>query len=186
MDMSKKRLFVLAISALSILISSASSAGNIDVSRILKNKDSISVYVSGFADQTAGGQISADEFKKSFEAALLKRKSIKFEMAKNPDASGVEISGTIKKYQYLVNDPVTTFASPTGLLLDAATTENYVTMETEFQVIETRTRQILWKDTISSFLKRRMTQSESVPLIYDKLSRTFLWKCFGKGKSNPL
>ena len=178
--MLKKRLIVLAVSALFILISSVSNAGSIDVSRILKNKDSISVHVSGFADDTGGTRISANDFKQSFEAALLKRKSIKFEIAKNHEASDIEISGTIKKYQYLASDPVTTFASPTGLLLDAMTTENYVTMETEFQVVETRTRQTIWKDRVSAFLKRKMTKDESVPLIYDKLSRTFLWKCFGK------
>ena len=175
-----KNKIVLAVSVLFILTSSVSGAGSIDVSRILKNKDSMSVYLAVFSDETGGTQISANDFKKAFESALRMRKAVKFEITKIPDASDIQISGTIKKYQYLASDPVTTFASPTGLLLDAMTTENYVTMETEFQVVETRTRQTIWKDRVSAFLKRKMTKDESVPLIYDKLSRTFLWKCFGK------
>ncbi len=60
------------------------------------------------------------------------------------------------------------------------TTENYVEMEVKFTVIDTKKNEVIWQDMVSSFIKRKMTVAESIPLIYDKVSRDFLWKCFGR------
>lgn len=168
--------------ALFFLSASSAATDEIDMSRAAKNKEAISVFVEGFINESGKSEVSAEDFKKYFEDALLKRKAVKFKIAKNPDSSDFRISGTIKKYQYLKEDPITTYASPSGLILDAVTTENYVAMDVEFTVSDTKNGKIIWKDRASAFIKKKMTPEESVPLIYDKVARTFLWKCFGKSK----
>ena len=52
----------------------------------------------------------------------------------------------------------------------------------EFTVTDTRTGAVLWKDSASGYMKKVMTPEESIPLIYDKVSRVFVSKCFGKPK----
>lgn len=152
------------------------------LSDLAKSKKPIKVFVKEFANESGQVQISPKDFRKSLEDALLRRRVVKFEIAKSPDAGDIQISGTIKKYQYLKSDPVTTYMSPTGFVLDAMTTENYAAMDVEFVVMDATFNKTLWKETISTFVKKKMTEGESVPLICDKVARTFLWKCFGKPK----
>jgi hypothetical protein len=143
----------------------------------------IKVFVTGFSDESGQAGIRPEDFKKEFEKALLNRKSVIFEIAATPAESDVQISGVIKSYQYLEKDPLRPSPSTATLILDAVTTENFVEMFAEFTVVDTRTGAAVWKDTVSTFIKRMMTPAESIPLIYEKLSRVFLWKSFGKGKN---
>jgi hypothetical protein len=53
-------------------------------------------------------------------------------------------------------------------------------MEAEFDIVDTKTGKTVWKDTISAYKEKMMTPSESIPIIYEKISRTFLWRSFGK------
>jgi hypothetical protein len=122
------------------------------------------------------------DFKKAFEQALLNRKSVIFAIAKTPAESDVQISGVIKKYIYSEKDPIKPSASAATLILDAATTENFVEMEADFKVVDTKSGDTVWEDKVSTYIKKMMTPGESVPLIYEKLSRNFLAKSFGKPK----
>ena len=137
-----------------------------------------------FANESGQNQIIPEDFKKSIENALLNRKSVKFEIVETPEASDLQISGVIKKYTYMERGPMKTGFGLGGMLLDVAATatQNYVEMQAEFTVTDSKTNKILWKDTIGSFLKKLMTAQESVPLVCDKVSRDFLWKCFGNPK----
>ena len=143
----------------------------------------IKVFVNGFSNESGQAEIRPEDFKTEFENALLNRKSVIFEIAAAPAESDVQISGVIKSYQYLEKDPLRPSPSTATLILDAVTTENFVEMFAEFTVVDTRTGETVWKDTVSTFIKRMMTPAESIPLIYEKLSRVFLWKSFGKGKN---
>jgi hypothetical protein len=176
-----KRYAVVLMCACSIMAYSLCLAREEDLSGLAQKKKPLAVSLAGFADQSGQAGINAAEFKKAFETALVKRGGGRsFRLAESPDASDVQIAATIKKYQYLEKDPITSWGSPTLLLLDAVTTENYAEMEVEFTVTDTRTNSILWKNTASTFIKRMMSRDQSIPLVYDKLSRTFLWKCFGR------
>ncbi len=172
-----------AIIGLGIILSlGLSYADEGKLAYLARGDKTVRVLVKDFVNESGQPQIVPSDFKKSFEEALLNRRSVKFQIAKSPEASDIEISGVIKKYVYSKTDPITTYASPSGLLLDAMTTENYVEMWLEFTVAETKTGHTVWKDTVSTFIKRPMTPDESIPLIYNKLSRHFLWKSFGKPK----
>lgn len=169
--------FALSFIAQSIVAQEAS------LSYLTKDKKPIKISLQNFVNESGQNQILAEDFKNSFEKALLKRRSVKFEIANSPKMSDVQISGVIKKYLYSKTDPITTFASPSGLVLDAVTTENYVEMAVEFTVTDTKTGKAVWNGTVSTFIKRMMSPEESIPLIYDKLSRNFLWKSFGKASA---
>ena len=92
------------------------------------------------------------------------------------------MSAEIKSYQYLEKGPFKPNPGIGTTLLDAAATmtENYVEMAAEFTITDTKSGNTLWKDTVSTFIERMMTPEQSIPLIYEKLPRTFLWKSFGK------
>jgi len=177
-----KRFFLFFAFFLFMLNGFKSSAEEADLSWMAKDKKPIRVFVKGFVNESGEAQILPEDFKKDFEEALINRRSVRFDLAQNFEASDIQISGAIKKYRYLEKDPVTISPGVGTLLLDAVTTENYVEMEIEFTVTDTKTSKILWNKPTTSYIKRMMTPKESIPLIYDKVSRTFLWKCFGKGR----
>jgi len=176
-----KRL-VIGIAAVLFYQTAVLAAPSADLAYLVNNKDTIKVYLDGFTNESGQDHVQADAFKKAVEKAIVNRKAVKFEIASAPEASDVRISCVIRKYLYSKNDPVTSCGGPLLLALDAATTENYVEMTADFTVTDSRTGAILWKDSVKSFLKDKMTPEESVPLVYEKLSRDFLWRSFGKKK----
>lgn len=178
--MKKLSVFMAIVSFL--LIQSFAAAEEAPLAKWVKDKQPVKAFVKGFVNESGQDQVSPEEFKKVFEESLLNRKAVRFEIVKDPGESTVRISGIIRKYRYLENDPINSFAGPSGLLLDAGTTENYVEMAVKFDLVDTRRNKALWSGMITAYVERRMTPEESLPIIYDKLSRTFLWKCFGKGK----
>jgi hypothetical protein len=142
----------------------------------------IKVFVNNFTDESSHGLVKPGEFKTELEKSLANRKSIKFEIMSDPSNSDIQISGIIKKLQYLERGPMKFTPSIQGVLLDAAATAslNFVEMEVHFIITDTKTKKILWDRMVNEFKKRAMTPEESVILIHDKMARTFLWKSFGK------
>lgn len=176
-----KKWLILLMAAGSLFLNQPfTSAEKGDLSSFTNSGKPVKVFLGAFTSESGGTGISADDFKKYLETALLNRKSVSFRIAGTPAESDVRISAVIKKYLYSKTDPVTSFAGPGGILLDAATTENYVEMTAQFTITDTKTGRVIWDDSIKSFVKRMMTPEESVPVIYDKLSRDFLWRSFGK------
>lgn len=172
----------IVLSALACMLPCSASWAKDELAYLVKDNSPVKVFVAGFVNESGQNQILPEEFKVSFENTLLNRKSVSFMVVNNINESDVRISGIIKKYLYSKTDPITTYASPSGLLLDAVTTENYCEMNVEFTVTDTRAAKVVWKKEVSTFIKRTMTPDESIPLIYDKVSRNFLWKSFGKPK----
>ena len=180
--MAKKTIAILTMALVALLGCLPPEAFADELSHLFKSGQAIKVFLGEFINKSGQNQVSPDAFKKIFAEAVSKRRAVKFTIVDSAQASDVQISGIIKKYLYSKTDPITTFASPSGLVLDAVTTENYVEMAAEFTILDTKSGRVVWKNTISTFIKKMMTPEESIPLIYDKLSRTFLWKSFGKGR----
>lgn len=178
-----KKMLICAVAACLIFTHSIAAAKEIDLGRLAKKKGPVAVWIVSVTSEAGKSEVNADDFRKSLEDVITKRGGGKsFLLSASPEASDVQISAVIRGYEYLEKDPITTFGSPSGMLLDAMTTENYVAMKAEFIVTDTKTGKTLWDDSVTSFIKRMMTQKDSVPLIYNKLARTFLWKCFGRPK----
>lgn len=155
-------------------------SGEDDLSYLAKDNKPVRAFLGDFINESGKNQIAPIAFKESLKISLLRRKAVTFKIVNTPSESDVQISAVIKKYLYSKTDPVTTFASPGGFLLDAATTENYVEMSALFTITDTKTGKVIWRDTVSTFIKHMMTPEDSIPMIYEKLSRVFLWKSFGK------
>ena len=178
--MARKALFICFIVMLTAWQSAC--AETINISRWLDKGDPVKVCISSVANESGQSQISADDFKKTLESSLKNRRSVKFEIVTDPLASDLQISAIIKKYSYAKTDPITSFAGPSALLLDAMTTENYAEMGIDFTVKSTKNGNIVWKENVFDYVKHMMTPEESIPMVYDKTARKFLWKAFGKGK----
>ncbi|MEI8345039.1 MAG: hypothetical protein WCG06_03095 [Candidatus Omnitrophota bacterium] len=150
----------------------------------LKAHEPVKVSFGEFVNQTGSQEVTAETFKKALEEALAARKSLRFELVSNPGDGRIQISGTLKKYQYLEKGPLKITPSLGMTAIDAVRTAtgNYVEMEVELVVLEPHSGRILWKDVISTFLKEPMTQKQSVPRIYQKVLKSFLKNCFGKPK----
>ena len=145
----------------------------------------IKVFVNQPVNESGQGLI-ADGLKKAIESGLLNRKSTKFEIAKTPADSDVEINVLIKKFMYMEKGPLKPTPGLGTTLLDAAATmtENYAEITADFIVKEVKTGNILWKDMLNPYLKKKMQPEDSIPLISDKVASHFVWKCFGKPTLN--
>ncbi|MCM8791052.1 MAG: hypothetical protein NC938_05055 [Candidatus Omnitrophica bacterium] len=148
----------------------------------MSNKQPIKVYLASFSNESGEKDLKVDELKQEVEKAFANRKSVRFEIVKSPAESDVQVFGIIKKFQYLTKDPVRPAISVALMALDAAITENFVEMDVQFTIINTKTGALIWKDNVVRFLKRSMTRAQSIPLIYDKIARAFVSKSFGKGR----
>jgi len=158
------------------------AANDGSLSSLVNSKRPIKVFLKDFVNESGQNQIKPEDFKAAVEKSMLNRKSVKFEIVKDPAASDVQVSAVIKKYEYLVRGPLRLTPSTGTAVLDmaATATQNFVEMYAQFIVTDTKTNNILWNDKISEYKKKIMTPGESIPIIYDKVARTFLWKSFGK------
>lgn len=182
--MMKKVVFVLCILSLvglSFVLAKEETIGSLFKGKI-EDKIPVKVYIKEVINQSGQSQVMPEAFTKALEKSLHQRRSIKFEVINNQAESDIQMSAVIKKYQYLVRGPLKPSPGIETTLLDAAATatQNYVEMSVEYAVVDTKTNKVLWQNTISEYIKKTMTPEESIPLIYDVVTRTFIWKCFGK------
>ena len=149
-----------------------------------KNGVPVKVFIKDVINQSGQSQVEPEAFKKVFEQSLLKRKSIKFQVVNSAAESDVQVSAAIKTYRYMDRGPLKLSPSLSTIALDAiaSATENYVDMGVEYTVIDTVTGKLLWHDIVSNYIKKKMTPEESRPLIYDAVTREFIWKCFGRAR----
>jgi len=155
------------------------------LSDLVNSGKPIKVFVKEFDNETNDAMIKPDIFKVELEKAFSNRKSVIFQVVKHPVESDVQVSGILKKFQYLDRGPLKAGPGAGGILLDAAAsaTHNYAEMEAYFTITDTKTSQVLWSDLVNVYKKKVMTPQDSVGVIYDKISRIFLSKSFGKGKN---
>ena len=177
-----KKVVVLAILASLALSQPFCMAKEGDLNYLIQDRKTVKVFLKDFVNESGQPQILPEDFKKEVEKTFENRKSGSFKIVTKAEDSTVQIACIIKKYQYLEKDPVTFSPSAPGLLLDAATSENYVTMDAEFDVIKTKTGKSIWKGNVTTFIKHTMAPEQSIPMIYEKLARVFIWKSFGKAK----
>ena len=175
----KKLLFtacVLSIACLGNVFAQDGAIGD-----LFDGKAPVKVYIIGVKNESGQSQISADTFKKSIEDSLNNRKSTDFDIVDKQAESDIQISAVIKSYQYLDRGPLKPSAGIAITLVDAAATatQNYVEMIVDYTVIDTKNNQIIWANEVGEYIKQIMTPEESIPLIYAKASRTFIWKFFG-------
>ena len=178
--MVKRFCIAAAIASLFISQSTAMAEGG-SLWHLADQKGSIKVFVSDPGNESGQTQVTPDDLKKALESTFVNRKSVKFELAKTPEESDVQISSVIKKFQYMEKGPLKPTPGITTLL-DAAESmaENYAEMSVDFVVTKTKTGEILWKDTVYPYIKKKMSSKESIPFICDKVAGNFVWKCFGK------
>lgn len=162
------------------ILSGTAFALNGDLSRFTKDGNHIKVFIGNFTNESGQPQIMPEDFKKALAHSLLHRKAVTFKIVQNPAESDVQISGVIKDYKYSKTDPVKPTISAWALALDAVTTENYVEMKADFVITDTKHNKTIWQEEVYDYLKDPMTPEESIPKIYDKVARKFLWHSFGK------
>jgi hypothetical protein len=172
---------ILAFCMFSLLGLTSALAQEEPIGRMFKTEP-VKVYIKDVVNQSGQAQITPESFKKALEQSFHKRRAIKFEIVNTPAESDIQVTTVIDKYQYLVKGPFKPSPGVDTMLLDAAATmtENYVEMTVDYSVTDTKSGKELWKSAISEYIKKKMTPEESVPLIYDTVTRTFIWKCFGK------
>ncbi|MDD5427951.1 MAG: hypothetical protein PHI58_01800 [Candidatus Omnitrophica bacterium] len=178
--MAKKLLFFAVIASLALGQTAATAEGGLW--RIGQDKGSIKVYVGEPENRSGQNKIVKIDFKKALESALLNRKSVKFELAKTPQESDVQIYSVIKKFMYMERGPIKPTPGLGTTLLDmaASATMNYAEMAVEFAVIKTDTGELVWKELLNPHIKEKMSAEDSIPLISNKIASNFVWKCFGK------
>ncbi len=142
----------------------------------------VKVYIKEVANQSGQKEIAPEAFRKELAASLHERRSIKFEVLDKAVGSDIEISAVIKNYQYMERGPFKPNPGIGTMVLEAAATatQNYAEIAVEYTVTDFKTGKTLWENTVKEYIKKNMTPEESVPLVYDAVTRAFVWKCFGK------
>lgn len=176
----KKTVRMAAVAALCFALT-ASYGYCSELTDMALSKRPIKVFLGEFSNASDKAEIAPDAFRKEVEKALTERKSVSFAIVKSAPESDIQVSATIKGYQYMDKDPVKPSLSVI-MALDAVTSENYAELSAEFTVVNTATGSIAMKEDLTGFVKRMMTPAESVPLVYDKLARKFVADSFGKGE----
>lgn len=147
------------------------------------SKAPVKVYIKGFTDES-GNKVPLDIFKKEVEKAYSERKSINFDVVGKPEESDITVSGVVKKYQYLERGPFKPSIGIETTAIDAVATMtgNYIEMEVETVVTDSKTNDVLWKDGIENYIKRKMSPEEGMTRIFDKIARDTVARPFAKPK----
>lgn len=176
--------FYLAVLASFLAINCYPAAAEADLSYLAKDKNPIKVSMGNFTNMSKENIVSAEDFKKCVEESLLNRKAVKFNVVGPAEKSDITVSGIIKNYRYMERGPIKVNPGFGTMMLEmmATATQNYADMEVEFTISDSGTGKILWQETVTDYMKRTMTPAESVPMVYDKVARTFIRKSFGKPK----
>ena len=177
-----KKIFLLASIVSLFLSQSIAMAEGGNLWRLGEKSGIIKVYIREPANESGQSKVVRDGFTKALESALLNRKSVKFELAKTPEESNVQVYSIIKKFMYMEKGPLKSTPGIWTTLLDAAATAttNYAEMTVEFAVISSANGELLWKDTLTPYVKEKMDPEGSIPIICNKIASHFVWKCFGK------
>lgn len=178
---------VLSVFLVIFIVSQSLAFGAVEIYKIgekYKDKQPVKIYIGKFTNETGKNQITEQAFKKALEASIENRQSMSFDVVKTPGDSILQVAGVMMKYEYMHRGPFKVNPSVGGLLLETAATasHNYVEMMVKYTVTDTGTGKVVWERTLSDYIKKDMTPAESIPRIYDKITRDFLSKCFGKPK----
>jgi hypothetical protein len=173
------RIAAVSLMAISIVLAARQACGN-EPETIAHGKQPISIFFKDFSNESGQPQIIPAEFMNEIRKAFVERRSVSFVIAKTLQDSDMVVSAAIKSYQYLEKDPVKPSLSFI-MALDAATTENFAEISADFTVTDAKNGSVLWKETVTSYVKKMMTPAQSLPLVYDKLARHFVSKAFGRG-----
>jgi len=152
-----------------------------NLSHLYRGKD-IKVFVKDIVNESEKKDLSSADFKKEVVKAFSNRRSVTFEVVTSPDDSDIEVSGVIKQYQYLVKGPMKPSLGIDTMALDMAATmtENYADMNVNFNVTDHKTGKVLWSRDVYDYEKHKMTEAESIPVMFDKIARKFVAHSFGK------
>lgn len=157
------------------------------IGHIFAHKTPVKAHVGSVINESGDGAISVDLFKSTLESSLNKRKVMDFDTVGSPAESDILISAVIKKYQYMERGPLKPKAGAPLTIVDAVATatSNYVEMKVFFTVTDSSGDKVLWTDLVEDYIKQDMTPAESVPLIFDKITRKFISQCFGRPHETP-
>ncbi len=177
-----RKLFLLTVIVFFFLSQPMVMAEGGNLWRLADKDGHIGVFVREPANESGQSSMVREGFKKALEQALLNRKSTKFELSASPENSDIQIYSIIKKFTYMEKGPFKPTPGVGTTLLDAASTmtDNYAEMTVDFTVIKTGSGEILWRDTLNPYIKKKMEPEDSIPLISAKIASNFIWKCFGK------
>mgnify|MGYP001567068960 CR=1 FL=1 len=151
----------------------------------MENRVPVKVFIKEVVNQSGQAAVIPAEFTRALAISMHKRRALKFEVVKNAVDSDISISAVIQRYRYLDKGPFKPSIGIQTMILDAAATmtQNYVDMLVNYTVTDTKSGEKLWEGTVDQYIKKKMTLAESMTLINDVVTRTFLWKCFGKANS---
>jgi hypothetical protein len=141
----------------------------------------VKVYVSAPIDNATNKKADLAGLKTALENALKERKSISFEIVGSPEAADYTIDTSVTEFFWTPNDPVDMIGGLSMAAADAALIQDYVRMQALFTIKEVKNGSEVWKDTLlSTVTKTGMSEEQSVPLINEDMSATFVKTAFGK------
>ena len=141
----------------------------------------VKVYVADVKDSTDTHEVDALSVKTKLQEALKGRKSIHFEVVEKPQDAAISIEAELKGSLWTDHDPVDMLMGAGMAAMDAATIEDFASVEADIAVSDARTNKILWQDRVrASITKKPMSRGESISLVSGSLAKEFIKECFSK------
>lgn len=142
----------------------------------------LKVYLGSIESESE--KVSSEEFREALRDFLQSRKKENFIVTDTKEEAKIIINAKLLDYKYLEDDPVDQLSGGlTGLLVDAAVSQNYARVDVEFTVLRTKDNRKLWhREFYSTVTESDMPEPESIPKVLKQSCKQFVFLCFGKSK----
>jgi len=151
----------------------------------LSSKDEVKVYISKILDSAHAGTADEVSLKQKLEEALTARKTINFKIVSSPGEADFKLDCDIKEFVWMEEDPIDDVHGIGPAILDVAIKQNYVRMQIDFAVTDTKTNKEVWQRLLKTTItKPDMDAAASIPLANEGIVKIFIRECFNKPSGN--
>lgn len=158
-------------------------AGRRDIVDFLDKNGITKACISHVKNLSGDRRVNLKKIKKSFEKALIARRSHTFEIAKSKASADIIVEIDVIEYFWTEKDPVEAVFPPMAAAIDGARDENYARITANIIVKNAKNSRKLWSDKIRSTLTDdTMTKKESYSLVAEKLAKDFVARLCRKPK----
>jgi len=182
----KKILVCILMGAFILSLSFTAECRNMQsVHEMLSKKSVVNVYLGDFTDSSGNSNVDLENIKQILENALATRMTINFNIVDNMEEADIAIQGDVFEMFWTDTDPVDNVSGLGAMAMDAAIQENYARMQIDMSVIDAKNGKMLWQEKVKATITdNTMTESDSVIMLPERITKMFMKECFAKPKRN--
>jgi len=151
---------------------------------MLSGLDEVKVYISEMTNSSGNKEVDTAALRTLLSKALDSRKSINFKTVGEKKNADIVIDTVIKEFIWTEDDPIDMITGAAAVAIDALKQENYGRVQAEFTVSNAKTGKVIWSDVEKATITdEKMSESESIGRLNERLVYVFIREAFSKGNS---